>query len=788
MRALAVHRRALRNASAAHGGVEVDTQGDAFLFAFSDPGGALAAAAQGQEALGSGPVRVRMGVHTGAVQLTAEGYAGRELHRAARIAAAGHGGQVVLSATTRSLVDGELIELGEHRLKDFGEPVSLFQLGREPFPPLKTISSTNLPRPASSFVGRQRERDELVSLLGNGARLVTVSGPGGSGKTRLAIEAAAELVPVFKAGVFWVGLAALRDSTLVAEMVAQTLGAKGDLAEHVGERELLLLLDNFEQVIEAAPEVSKLLERCPQLKVLVTSRERLRIRGEVEYSVPPLSTPEAAELFCQRAGLESDEAIAELCRRLDDQPLAIELAAARTSVLTPTQLLERLGQRLDLLKGGRDADPRQQTLRATIEWSHDLLASDEQQLFARLAVFAGGCTLDAAEEVCDADLDTLQSLVDKSLVRHSGDRFWMLETIRELSIERFRQSPKLCDVSSRHAVWYADLADRADERSRGTEEAEQLNRLEAELGNLREALAWFETTRATAAFQQLAAALLVLWQERGHWREGTLWLEKALALGNSDARIRVRALIARCALDDHHQPAELRPLALEIDRLSSELDDAIGRARAHTILGWAAEGDGDLNEARRMHEQAVALVRASGEGWWLALALNNLGNVHLMRGEFDLAQSALAEALILSREAGSADAIGRHLTNLGLAVLAQRDVEQAAEHLTEALRLFAVTGSIAASEVLLGLAAVANAKGDPRRATRLLGASNRIADEIRPDRDVYETQLYDETLTAVEATLGRQATARLLAEGEQMHREEAIASALDSPPAIRARS
>ena len=459
VQALIEHRRLVRSAFASHGGVEVETQGDAFLYVFPDPAEALAAAAQSQQALASGPVKVRMGLHTAELRLTGEGYSGHELHRAARIAACGHGGQVVLSAVTRELVEGDLTELGEHRLKDFPEPVALFQLGQEHFPPLKTISNTNLPRPASSFVGRQEERDEVVNMLGNGTRMVTLSGPGGSGKTRLALEAAAELVPTFMAGVFWVGLAAVREPALVTETIAQTLGAKEGLAEHIAERDLLLLLDNFEQVVEAAPELGPLLERCPNLKLMVTSRELLRINGEVEYPVPPLSEPEAVELFCERARLEPDETIAELCRRLDDLPLALELAAARTSVLSPAQVLERLSQRLDLLKGGRDADPRQLTLRATIAWSHDLLDDEERGLFARLAVFRGGCTLEAAESVADADLDALQSLVEKSLLRHTNERFWMLETIREFALERLVESGAEAEVRSRYAAHFVRYAE-----------------------------------------------------------------------------------------------------------------------------------------------------------------------------------------------------------------------------------------------------------------------------------------------------------------------------------------
>ncbi|HLA92231.1 MAG TPA: adenylate/guanylate cyclase domain-containing protein, partial [Actinomycetota bacterium] len=296
--ALAEHRRVLREAFARHGGVEVDTQGDAFFVAFSTAPGALEAAAEAQRALAPGPIRVRMGLHTGTPHLAEEGYVGEVVHKGARIAAVGHGGQVLLSAQTLELARVEVTDLGEHRLKDIEEPVWIFQVGAEHFPPLKTISNTNLPHPASSFVGREKEVGEVVSLLEDDARLLTLTGPGGSGKTRLAIEAASELVPGFKAGVFWVGLASLRDPALVPETIAQTLGARDGLAEHISEREMLLLLDNLEQVVQAAPELASLVEACPNLRLLVTSRELLRVRGEVEYPVPPLADPEAVELFC----------------------------------------------------------------------------------------------------------------------------------------------------------------------------------------------------------------------------------------------------------------------------------------------------------------------------------------------------------------------------------------------------------------------------------------------------------------------------------------------------------
>jgi predicted ATPase/class 3 adenylate cyclase len=545
--ALAEHRRILRSAFSAHGGVEVDTQGDAFLYAFADPVEALAAAALGQQALASGPVKVRIGLHTGKLRLTDEGYAGRELHRAARIAASGHGGQVVLSADTRALVDGDLTELGEHRLKDFDSPVALFQLGSERFPPLKTISNTNLPRPVSSFVGREREREELLGLLRNGSRLLTLSGPGGSGKTRLALEVASELVPDFKAGVFWVGLAPLRQPALVTQTIAQTLGAKDGLAEHVSERELLLLLDNFEQVVEAAPELSPLLEACPNLRILVTSRELLRIAGEVEYPVPPLAEPEAVELFCERSRLDPDETLAELCRRLDHLPLAVELSAARTRVLTPAQILDRLGQRLDLLEGGRDAEARQRTLRATIEWSHDLLAGDEKELFAQLAVFAGGCTLEAAEEVCGARLDVLQSLVEKSLLRHTGDRFRMLETIREFAAERFQEAGGSSTVRAAHAEFFASLVERSEPHvQHGADQQEWADRIAAEYDNIRSAVGFGLDEAPEIALRIVASLAFYVWL-RGGFAEVRSWVDEALAKG-ADASLlwRGRGAHLRC--------------------------------------------------------------------------------------------------------------------------------------------------------------------------------------------------------------------------------------------------
>jgi class 3 adenylate cyclase len=366
--ALEEHRSAVREAVAAHGGVEVDTQGDAFFVAFPSARAAVAAAAGAQAALSRGPVRVRMGVHTGEPEATGSGYVGLDVHHAARIAAAGHGGQVLVSEATRELLGGEpqLRDLGAHRLKDLLAPERIYQLGDHDFPPLKSLHQTNLPVTATPFMGRARELADVTGLLGEeDVRLLTLTGPGGTGKTRLALQAAAESSDAYRDGVFWVPLAPVRDSSLVLSTVSQTLSVRGELAPSLEEKELPLLLDNFEHVVGAAPELSALLAECPRLTVLVTSRERLQLAPEHEYEVPPLAPPEGVELFRQRARAvgvtpPGNGAVAELCTRLDNLPLALELAAARTKLFSPEQLLDRLGQRLDLLKGGRDADPRQQ--------------------------------------------------------------------------------------------------------------------------------------------------------------------------------------------------------------------------------------------------------------------------------------------------------------------------------------------------------------------------------------------------------------------------------------------
>ncbi len=728
-KALTEHRRLVRESFARHGGVEIDTQGDAFFVVFTDATEATRAAAESQEALAPGPISARMGLHTGVPHVTDEGYVGDVVHEGARIAAVGHGGQVLVSALTRELIQAEVTDLGEHRLKDIEAPVRIFQLGSTRFPPLKTISNTNLPHPASSFVGRELEIEEVVALLGGGVRLLTLTGPGGTGKTRLAIEAAAELVPGFKAGVFWVELAPLRDPTLVTEEVARTLGAQEGLAQHIGEREMLLVLDNLEQVIDAAPDLATLVERCPNLRMLVTSRELLRVRGEVEYPVAPLAEHEAIELFCARARMEPDEAVYELCRELDNLPLAVELAAARATVLSPAQILERLSQRLDLLKGGRDADPRQQTLRATIEWSYGLLGEEEQQLFARIAVFADGCTLDAAEAVADADLDTLQALVDKSLVRHTRERFWMLETIRELAAERLDESGEADAIRRRHAVWFLGLAERSRTLLRGGEQKAWLHRMFTEEGNIRDALTWAVDGGHAEIALRFAFALEVFWVRAFWWPDASRWLDLILRFDDPSRPIlRARALATGGIFAATPEIAERR-FAESIPALR-KLEDEEGLAFALRGLAWLHLERGEFAEARAALEEAVELFAKLGHA--VATRFVDLGTIAVRDGDHVGARRWFERALSAARDEGDAMGASGALQALGDLDLSREELDQAERRFRDALRIDVELGDVSAVESVRGLAEVAVRRGDFERAGRLWRIAERLAEERDP--------------------------------------------------------
>jgi predicted ATPase len=767
---LGEHRRLLREAFASGGGVEVDTQGDALFVSFPSAQEAVAAAAAAQAALSSGSIRVRMGLHTGTPHLAAEGYVGEDVHLGARIAASGHGGQVLLSAATHSRVAADTTDLGEHRLKDFADPVPIFQLGSERFAPLKTISNTNLPRPASSFVGREREVAELAAILRGPDRLVTLTGPGGSGKTRLAIEAAAEVIGNFKAGVFWVGLAPLRDSGLVLEEIGRTLGAKGDLVSHVAERQMLLLLDNFEQVIDAAPSLSSVLRSCPNLCLLVTSRALLRIDGETEFPVLPLEQAEAVALFAARARVDPDATVAELCRRLDNLPLAVELAAARVRVLAPAQILERLGQRLDLLKGGRDADPRQQTLRATIAWSHDLLDSDERRLFARLSVFAGGCTLETVESVVDADVDTLQSLVEKSLVRHTAGRFWMLETIREYAAEQL-QEPDLAGACAAH---YRAFAQSADVELRTQPEA-WLDRLDAEHDNLRAALEHFGSTGQSQEALALAAALARFWTMRGHFTEGRARIEQALARDGTPTIARARALNGAVAIVlGQADTAAGERYGSEALALHRRLGDEHGVAFSLYELGAVAGEQEDFDRAMRLTAESVELLRGLGDDYLACQALLNLGYFHQCVGDFAGGRVLLERGLAEARAAGNAAQQARALGQLAVGSREEGEHDEALLMLGESLEIWAEVVDPAMIARELRRVAYSLAKlGRAGPAAQLLAASEATR-EGAGHFEAWIPRINDEILGDIHARLAPAAFEDAWRAGQKLTVEEAI--------------
>jgi predicted ATPase/class 3 adenylate cyclase len=727
---LADHRRALRHSFTAHSGVEVDTQGDAFFVAFRSASDAVAAADDARRALEGGPIRIRMGIHTGEPIVTKEGYVGIDVHRAARIAAAAHGGQIVLSETTRRLLDGQapIRELGEHRLKDLIAGERLYQLGEGDFPPLRTLDATNLPIASSPLVGRERELEELIALLSNGMRLLTLTGPGGTGKTRLALQVAAELVGRLKDGVFWVPLAGLSDPELVSPEVAQAIGAPDDLAGFLGGRELLILLDNFEHLLDAAPAVSTVLAASPRLRVLVTSRAPLHVSGEREYRLEPLAAKDAAALFVERARaigreLTPDSTVEEICRRVDGLPLAVELAAARTKLLAPERLLERLGSALPILTGGRrDAPERQRTLRATIEWSYELLDDMSKEFFARLSVFAGSFPLGAAEEVCGVDLDGLAALVDTSLLKPIGeDRFLMLETIREYALERLEGSPDADALRRRHARFFSALTERAYE-GRVSAEAEWSARLELDHDDLRASLDWAATNDPDLAIE-LAGALAWFWLSHGHLAEGRERLTGALAASTPTARIRARALTSAGSLAARLGDADTgRAQVNEGITLWRNLGDPNELASALDILGWLLVYDaGDDPGALEAFEESVKLRRELGDEPGEIRSLVGTCQVLLALGDTEQAES-LSHGLL---EMANGDPRTEHFAFHFLAdcSLLRGDCDEAERRYRESLRAALPLGDvIETSFEVQGVAMSAAGRGDLQRAFVLAGA------------------------------------------------------------------
>jgi predicted ATPase/class 3 adenylate cyclase/DNA-binding CsgD family transcriptional regulator len=811
----------LRNAIEAHQGYIFKVARGAFCAAFSTPYDALSATLKAQYNIlaetwsGISPLRVRMALHTGSVQVREGNYSGSALNRLAHLLSTAHGGQILLSFVTAELVrdvlpiEVTLHDLGEHRLNDLISTEHIFQLTAPDlpanFPPLRTLEAlpNNLPLQLTSFVGREREIAEVKRLLTN-TRLLTLTGIGGAGKTRLALQVAAEVLENFRDGVWLVELARLFDGELVPKTVGLTLGMREEvgrpvldtLIDHLRTKHLLIVLDNCEHLIEACAILSEaLLRAIPTLHILATSREPLGIGGETNWRVPPLSLPdtkrlpplesltqyEAVQLFIERAvsvqpgfALTSSNAlaVAQICQQLDGIPLAIELAAARVKMLSVEQIALRLDERFLLLTGGsRTALPRQQTLRATIDWSYELLAEAEQALLRRLSVFAGGWTLEAAEAVCAGEkikphevLDLLTQLINKSLVladEQEGEvRYQLLETMRSYAAEKLREAGEREITRRRHYDWFVALAEEGEHEVSGAQQAMWLERLEQEHDNLRAVLRRSLKQNEIEIALRLCAALWWFWSVHGHRTEGRQWLDRALTAGRPLAGTRIAPGLLAKALngagmlaltqDDLLQAEQLcweslalfrtlgdqegsaialarlgmiawvrrnyseaRSRAEEALTLFRALNEKSNIADSLNLLAYVANSQGEYAQARSLLEESLALFREARDKWGIAYTLYRLAQVVFSLGDFARVRSLLEESLTLSRELGYKRGIGTSFTVLGQLALYEGDAATAHSLLEESLATFREQGDrVGIAESLALLARVAAFQGD----------------------------------------------------------------------------
>ena len=838
---LSEHRTLVRSVIAEAGGQEVDSQGDAFFAVFQRASDSVRAAVALELAMSrhSWPerasVRVRIGVHSGDAVLTPGGYVGLEVHRAARICKAGHGGQILLSQTTRLIVEEDLpsdvglLDLGEHRLKDLQRPTQIFQILHPDlpadFPPLASLHAFthNLPVQLTSFIGREWQMAEVKRLLGT-TRLLTLTGFGGCGKTRLALQVAADLLEEYPEGVWWVELADLADPALVTEAIASALHVREEpgrpllttLSDYLREKRLLMVLDNCEHVVTAcAPLARTLLRTCPRVQILATSREIFAIGGEFIWRVPPLSLPdpkhpprnetvtqsEAVRLFVERAvaarpgfavTAQNAPAIVRVCQQLDGIPLAIELAAAQVRALSVPEIAAHVTGDRHLLPGGRRTVDRHQTLHAVMEWSYRLLSQPERILLRRLSVFAGSFTLESAEAICtdegvaDGDvLDLLTGLIDKSLVivdQQSGEtRYRFLDTVRHYAREKLEESYESEKIHNRHRDWYIALAERAEPLLQISEQ--WLDRLETEHSNLSGALDWCQQSTDWVSALRLASALQRFWFVRGFWTEGRRWLEEGLA-NSKDAplALRARALGAAGRLSQY-QADYNRTLVLceESLAISRTLDDKTGMANALTTLGNVLFERGDYSAARNVHEESLAYGREVGDRWTIGVSLLNLAAVVMHEGDYERARALCEESLSVFREVGDKRGRALALNVMGMIVHDQGDFGVARSLFEQALALqqeFGDRRAIGISLTDLGLVAwelgdyvtavrlyedalaIRRELGDRRGVATLLYNLGRVA--LRQGDDAQATSLFVESLVIRRATGNKPGVARSL--------------------------
>ena len=857
--ALARHDALARSAVEGNGGTVVKMTGDGLYAVFRDALDALVATLELQRSLadpdatGGVVLRVRCGLHTGTVERRDDDFFGPPVNRAARIMGAAHGGQVLLS---QAVVDGirealpaavSLVDLGNVRLKDLVTPEHVYQVLhpelRQAFPALRSLEATpnNLPQQVSSFIGRERELAAVATLLGV-SRLVTLLGVGGLGKTRLALQVGAEVLDGYADGVWLVELAPLADERMLAQALASVLGVKEEagrpvaeaLLQFVRDRQLLLVLDNCEHLALACARLAgELLRAGAKVRILATSREPLKVAGEALYQVSSLSVPdrrqrlavsalvqyEAVRLFVDRAvaaqrGFEltaqNADAVAAICHRLDGIPLAIELAAARVRALAVGQIDARLSDRFRLLTGGdRTALPRQQTLRACIDWSYELLTEAEKRLLQRLSVFAGGWALEAAEHVCSGDgvdegeiLDLSASLSDKSLVvaeQAAGhSRYRLLQTVGQYAGEKLTEAGGGAGVRERHRDAFLALAEEAEPRLLGAEQAEWLRRLEVEHENLRAALDWSLRASGSREGLRICGALQRFWSMRGHFSEGREWYLRTLEKAGSDEPTpeRAKALngagVLACNQADYAAARKLHEEALDIRRQSG---DRRGAAASLGNLGNVAADQCEFASARALYGESLTIMRELNDRRGMAASLLNLGNVACEQREFASAKALYEEFLVIMRDLRDRGGIASSLHNLGSVAYEQGDLASARTLQEESLAIRKELGNRAgiadllndlgnvnyeegdfpAAEALFqdslvirrelgdkseiayslgGLAAAAVALGSSPRAARIWGAAERLREEIGVPISPKDRPRYDRRVAAARAALG----------------------------------